>query len=72
MMKRRFIFATKSSLHSKEKPKEVKRVEVNYEINLPHGTEIELRNAGSRIERPSIKGRWIYHSANGRFSIKNE
>ncbi|MBM3242213.1 hypothetical protein FJZ31_38585 [Candidatus Poribacteria bacterium] len=55
-----------------EKAQEIKRVEVNYEINLPHGTEIELRNAGSKIERPSIKGRWVYHSVNGRFSIKNE
>jgi hypothetical protein len=55
-----------------EKPKEIKRVEVNYEIKLPHGTEIELRNAGSKIGRPSIKGRLVYHSADGRFSIKNE
>jgi len=55
-----------------EKPQEIKRVEVNYEINLPHGAAIELRNAGSKIERPSIKGRWVYHSANGRFSIKSD
>ena len=55
-----------------EKPKEIKHVEVNYEIKLPHGTAIELRNMGSKIERPSIKGRWVYHSADGRFAIKNE
>jgi hypothetical protein len=55
-----------------EKPKEIKRVEVDYEIKLPHGAEIELRNIGSKIERPSIKGKWIYHSADGSFSIKNE
>jgi hypothetical protein len=54
------------------KPDEIKRVEVNYEIHLPHGTRIELRNAGSKIERPSIKGHWVYHSANGRFAVKSE
>jgi len=55
-----------SNLHistmPEEKPKEIKRVEVNYEINLPHGTKIELHNAGGKIERPSIKGRWFCHS----------
>ncbi|HIE27862.1 TPA: hypothetical protein EYP66_11300 [Candidatus Poribacteria bacterium] len=54
------------------KPDEIKRVEVNYEIHLPHGTKIELRNAGSKIERPGIKGRWVYHSTDGRFSIKSD
>ncbi|MFQ6043660.1 MAG: hypothetical protein ACE5PV_22630 [Candidatus Poribacteria bacterium] len=55
-----------------EKPDEIKRVEVNYEIHLPHGTKIELRNSGSKIERPSIKGHWVYHSANGRFAVKSD
>jgi len=54
------------------KPKEIKRVEVDYEINLPHGIKVELRNAGSKIERPSIKGHWVYHSVEGRFFIKDE